>query len=161
MIRLSQPLDFDFFYDMYFHTDINPYLLYEMMDKPSFRPIYDDLSDKKLLYVFEKNGQQVGMFKLIPLTYRCSHIAYLGGLAIHPDFGGKGYGSAMMQAIIKYGQQLGLKRIELSVASINYKARHMYAKAGFEEEGVLRNYTYLQSENKYLDEVLMSYLYPI
>ncbi len=70
MIRQSQPFDFDFFHNMYFHPDINPYLLYEMMDKPSFRPIYDELSDKKLLYVFEKDEQQVGMFKLIPLSYR-------------------------------------------------------------------------------------------
>ncbi len=67
----------------------------------------------------------------------------------------------MMRAIIEYGQQLGLKRIELSVASINHRAKRMYAKVGFEEEGILRNYTYLKSENRYLDEVLMSYLYPI
>ena len=51
--------------------------------------------------------------------------------------------------------------MELSVAAINDKATHIYEKAGFQKEGVLRNYTYLKSENRYLDEVLMSYLYTI
>ncbi len=161
MIKPATSLDFDFFYNLYFHPQINPYLLYEMMDKAEFQPIFDDLLEKKVLFIFEMDGQDVGMFKLIPLTFRCNHIAYLGGVAIHPDSAGKGYGSMMMQAIVEYGAELGLKRMELSVAAINDKATHIYEKAGFQKEGVLRNYTYLKSENRYLDEVLMSYLYPI
>lgn len=161
MIKLATNQDFDFFYNLYFHPDINPYLLYEMMDKASFQPIYEDLLSKNLLFIFEADGQDVGMFKLVPLTYRCSHIAYLGGVAIHPDYNGKGYGKAMLQAIVDYGKTLDLKRIELSVAATNDKATHVYESVGFQKEGVLRNYTYLKSENRYLDEVLMSYLYPI
>lgn len=159
MIKSATIQDFDFFYSLYFHPHVNPYLLYEMMDKSAFEPIYADLLEKKILFTFEKDGQDVGMFKLIPLTYRSSHIAYLGGVAIHPDFSGKGYGSQMMQAIVDYGETLGLKRIELSVAAINKRAAHLYEKVGFQQEGVLRNYTYLKSENRYLDEILMSYLY--
>jgi L-phenylalanine/L-methionine N-acetyltransferase len=161
MIKPATIEDFDFFYSLYFHPLVNPYLLYEMMDKATFEPIYADLLAQKVLFIFGKDTQQIGMFKLIPLTYRSSHIAYLGGVAIHPDFSGKGYGAQMMQAIVDYGEILGLKRIELSVAAINEKARHLYEKAGFQKEGVLRNYTYWESENKYLDEILMSYLYPL
>lgn len=161
MIKPATAQDFDFFYYLYFHPEINPYLLYEMMDKASFQPIFNDLLDKKVLFIYHQEGYDVGMFKLIPLTYRSSHIAYLGGVAIHPDFNGKGYGVKMMQAIVDYGQSLGLKRIELSVAAINDKAAHVYEKVGFEKEGVLRNYTYLKNENKYLDEILMSYLYSV
>lgn len=161
MIKPATTKDFDFFYSLYFHPLVNPYLLYEMMDKSAFEPIYVDLLEKKVLFVFKKGAQDVGMFKLVPLTYRSSHIAYLGGVAIHPDFSGKGYGSQMMQAIVDYGGTFGFKRIELSVAAINEKATHMYEKAGFQKEGILRNYTYLKSENRYLDEILMSYLYPL
>jgi RimJ/RimL family protein N-acetyltransferase len=161
MIKPATPLDFDFFYNLYFHPQINPYLLYEMMDKTGFQPIFDDLLEKKVLFIFQMDGQNVGMFKLIRLTYRSNHIAYLGGVGIHPDFAGKGCGSKMMQAIVEFGAELGLKRMELSVAAINDKATHVYEKVGFHKEGILRNYTYLKSENRYLDEVLMSYLYPI
>ena len=161
MIKPATTQDFEFFYSLYFHPLVNPYLLYEMMDKSAFQPIYEDLLAQKILFIFEKDEQDVGMFKLIPLTYRSSHIAYLGGVAIHPDYSGKGYGSQMMQALVDYGETLGLKRIELSVAAIYEKATHIYEKAGFQKEGVLRNYTYLKSENKYIDEILMSYLYPL
>jgi putative acetyltransferase len=97
------------------------------------------------------------MFKLIPLTYRTSHIAYLGGLAVHPVFAGKGYGLAMLKEILAYAKQLGFLRVELSVASVNDKAIYLYEKAGFVKEGVLRKYTYLKSENRFLDEVMMAW----
>jgi putative acetyltransferase len=112
-----------------------------------------------VLYIFEIEGQNVGMFKFIPLKHRNSHMAYLGGVAIHPDYAGKGYGKMMMTAIIDFGKTLGLKRIELSTATTNHTAMHVYEKAGFQKEGILRNYTYLKSENRLLDEVMMSYLY--
>jgi putative acetyltransferase len=34
----------------------------------------------------------------------------------------------------------------------------LYEHAGFEKEGVLRKYTHLQSDDRFLDEVLMSYI---
>ena len=38
----------------------------------------------------------------------------------------------------------------------NEPAIKLYKKVGFEEEGILKNYTYLKKENKYINEVLMS-----
>jgi len=35
----------------------------------------------------------------------------------------------------------------------------LYEKAGFVKEGVLKKYTWLKNENKFLDEVMMAYLY--
>ena len=63
-----------------------------------------------------------------------------------------------MQEIIEYAKQNGFLRIELSVASINEKAIRLYEKAGFIKEGTLKKFTYLKSENKYLDEIMMAYL---
>jgi putative acetyltransferase len=65
----------------------------------------------------------------------------------------------MMRAIIELGRQKGLLRIELSAAATNNRAIALYEKAGFEREGILRRYTHLKSEGRFLDEVLMSYLY--
>jgi putative acetyltransferase len=130
-----------------------------MMDEQSFRPIFEDLLQQEVLYIFGADGQDVGMFKLIPLKHRTSHVAYLGGVAIHPDFAGKGFGIQMLQAIIDFGKSKGLLRIELSTATINEKAIKLYEKMGFVQEGILRHYTYMKSENRFLDEVLMSYLF--
>jgi len=158
MIRKATSSDFGFIYNLYMHQQVNPFLLYEMMDAETFQPIFDDLVAKQVKYVFDVNGIAVGMCKLVPFTYRTSHSVYLGGVAIDPAYAGKGYGFTMMQEIIAYAKAQGFLRIELSVAAINEKAIRLYEKAGFQKEGLLRKYSYLETEQRFLDEVLMSWL---
>jgi len=142
------------------HPQVNLFLLYEPMDIEEFKPIFDKLLASAIKYIFmDENSTPVGMFKLSPLTYRASHIAYLGGLAIHPNFAGKGFGRKMMQEIIDLANQQGYKRIELSVATENVRAIELYKKVGFEAEGVMRKYTNLRQEGRFLDELLMSYIF--
>lgn len=159
MIRHITNEDFDFIYSLYFHPQVNPYLLYEMMETNDFKPIYADLLEKNIVYVFENDGKKVGMFKLYAHTYRSSHISYLGGVAIHPDFGGKGFGQKMFKEILELARERGVRRLELSTGTTNEKAMRLYEKMGFQKEGVLRNYTFLKSENRFLDEMMMSYLF--
>jgi len=159
MTRQTTNADFHYIYSLYMHPSINPYLLYEYMDEVAFQPIFDDLQSKNLLYLFEHEGQKAGMFKLVPFTHRTSHIAFIGGVAIHPDLSGKGLGKQMFREIIERGRSMGLLRLELSTATDNARAIRLYESVGFEKEGVLRKYTWLKSENRFLDEVMMSYLY--
>jgi RimJ/RimL family protein N-acetyltransferase len=160
MIRKATTSDFEFIHDLYMHQDINPYLLYPVMDSDSFKPVFNELIEKGIKYVYiDSEGKPAGMFKLIPLTFRNDHIAYLGGLAIHPSFAGKGHARHMLQEILLFAKRIGIRRIELSTATINQKAIRLYERAGFEKEGILRKYTYLEKEDKYLDEVMMSYLF--
>jgi L-phenylalanine/L-methionine N-acetyltransferase len=159
MTRKINPSDFDFIYELYMHPAVNPYLLYEIMSKEDFRPIYNDLLAQNIIYIFSENGQDFGMFKLIPLAHRTSHINYLGGLAIHPKYSGNGYGQKMFLEIIEICRQKNIKRIELSVATTNLKAIKLYEKMGFKPEGILQKYTYLKSENRFLDEQYMAYLF--
>jgi putative acetyltransferase len=140
------------------HPQVNPFLLYEMMSAEEFRPIFDDLIRNRVKYIYEYEGKRVGMFKLVANVYREAHIVYLGGVAIHPGLSGKGYGFQMVKEIIEYAQQNDFLRIELSVSVENIGALRLYEKAGFKREGMLRKCTYLASENKYVDEVLMSWL---
>lgn len=158
MIRKATPSDFEFIYGLYFHPNVNPFLLYEQMDAPAFQPVFNDLLEKEVLYVFEHEGQNAGMSKLVPLAYRTDHIAYLGGVAMHPDFAGKGLGEKMVGEILQLAKQSGFLRIELSTATINERAIRLYEKTGFQKEGVLRRYCHLKSEGRFLDEVLMSCL---
>ncbi len=158
MYRKATKADFRFVYDMYMHPIINPHLLYEPMTDLEFEPIFTKLLTDNILYIFTKNNEPVGMFKLIPQAYRAAHIVYLGGFAIHPFFAGQGLGLKMLQQIIEYAGKNNFKRIELSAGVQNEKAIALYKKAGFVEEGILRKYTYLKTEDRYIDEVMMSYI---
>lgn len=146
MIKKAAQDDFDFIYGLYMHPRVNRFLLYEMMDAAAFRPIFDELLSDDVLYVYETDGVPTGMFKLVPLKHRASHVAYLGGLAIHPAFSGKGHGKILMREILSLGKQMGFLRIELGVETANTKAIGLYEKAGFEKEGVLRKYFHLKEK---------------
>ncbi len=151
--------DLDFFYALYMHPQVNPYLLYEMMDKENFVPIFNELLQQKVLYKYVTNDGEVGMCKLILLKHRNSHLMYLGGLAIHPSQAGKGYGQKIMQDIIVFAKANHILRIELSTSVENEKAIALYKKIGFTNEGILKKYTHLKSESRFIDEVLMSYIF--
>ncbi len=141
------------------HPAVNPFLLYEKMDRNEFKPIFDELLAQNIIYIYFENNKNIGMFKLIPLNHRNSHINYLGGLAIHPDFARKGYGQKMFDEILKIGKSRSLKRIELSVSTANITAISLYQKMGFKFEGILKDYTFLKAENRYIDEQYMAYIY--
>ena len=158
MLRAATKEDFDFIYELYMHPQINPRLLYEPMSKELFFPIFKGLLVKKVLFVYENDNKAVGMCKLVPQQHRIAHIVYLGGVAIHPSYAGKGFGQKMLEEIKDHVKQKGFLRIELSVEVINEKAVHLYEKAGFAKEGIMKRYTYIKEENKFLDEVMMAYL---
>lgn len=159
IIRSAAEEDFDFVYNLYVHPQNNPFLLYENMPAESFRKIFNELVDHHTKFIYERDNKPVGMFKLIPLTHRTSHIVYLGGLAVDPELAGRGYGYDMLQEIVRYVKEKGFLRIELSVTSINERAIRLYEKVGFVKEGILREYSYLKSEDRFVDETIMSYLF--
>ncbi len=159
MIIKALPSDFEFIYGLYFHPELNPFLLYEPMEAADFAPVFEELIRTEVLYIFEHQGEKIGMCKLIPLRYRNEHIAYLGGVAIHPNFAGKGSGEQMIREILTEAKRMGFLRVELSTATINERAIRLYEKTGFQKEGILRNFCLLKSQNRFLDEVMMSCLF--
>lgn len=158
MIRTATKTDFDYLYSLYMHPESNPWLLYEMMPAEAFRPIVEELLQKKALYIYEQDDMGVGMFKLVPMKFRNSHIMYLGGVAIHPEHTGKGYATEMILDAIDLVKSMDFTRIELTVATGNQRAIDLYTKCGFKTEGILKNYSFLASENRYIDEQVMALL---
>jgi len=65
----------------------------------------------------------------------------------------------MLNEILQLGKTMGFLRMELGVSEVNEKAIHMYEKAGFKKEGLLKKYIHLKNEHIFLDDVLMAYLY--
>jgi putative acetyltransferase len=158
MLRKASPADMPFIFDLYMHPAVNPWLLYDPMNIEAFQHVYLELLCQDVKYIFSDGQQDAGMVKLIPNAYRTAHILYIGGLAIHPAFAGKGYGSLLMRDIIAKAREDNFKRLELSVAISNSKAIRLYEQEGFVKEGVLKDYSYLKEEKRYIDEVLMAQL---
>jgi putative acetyltransferase len=158
MLRKATMDDFTFVHELYMHPEINPHLLYERQEKREFEPIYADLVARGIKYIFQVNDKAVGMIKMQPLQHRNGHIMYLSGVAIHPLQWGHGYGVQMLQEALKWAKSEGFHRVELSVGSKNIAAKNLYLRLGFEHEGVMKDYSFLKSENRYIDEDLMSYM---
>lgn len=155
MIRIATQNDFDFVFALYMHPLNNPWLLYEQMGADEFRPVYNELTARKSLYIYNEDGKDVGMFKLQPMKYRNSHIVYLGGVAVDAGSRQQGVGGRMMVEILARVKEMGFTRVELTVGTENATAIRLYEHAGFENEGRLKNYSFLKSENRYIDEFVM------
>jgi RimJ/RimL family protein N-acetyltransferase len=79
------------------------------------------------------------------------------GIAFGREHTGRGYGTDAMRVIVDYGfRELGLHRIELTVAPFNPAGIRAYEKAGFAEEGRRREAVW--HDGRWYDEVLMSVL---
>jgi RimJ/RimL family protein N-acetyltransferase len=76
---------------------------------------------------------------------------------IGPGGRDRGLGTEALRLIVGYGfEQLGLHRISLEVYAFNPRAQHVYEKAGFVVEGVLREA--LRYEDEWIDATVMSIL---
>src|SRR6266513_1865554 len=126
MIRKAIPEDFDFIYALHIHPHVNRFLFYEIIPAEEFKSIFNELLLQGILYVYEEDDILKGMFKLIPKLYRSSHSVFLGGIAIHPSFSGKGCGQRMLNEILLFGKEKGVLRMEFGVSTINTKAIHLY-----------------------------------
>lgn len=83
--------------------------------------------------------------------------AELGILIGDKDEWNKGYGTEAMLLLIRHCfDTLNLNRVSLRVYSENARARRAYEKAGFVEEGCLRQAVY--KHGKYDDVIIMSVL---
>lgn len=73
------------------------------------------------------------------------------------DNRGKGYGSEAVRLLLNFAfKDLNLYRIFLNVFQTNTNAIHVYEKAGFKKEGLLRKAAHI--DGKYVDVILMGIL---
>ncbi|WP_369246726.1 GNAT family N-acetyltransferase [Streptomyces sp. R41] len=101
------------------------------------------------------SGELVGevvLYDWNPAGRSCTFRTLIG-----PRGRGKGLGTEATRLIVGHGfEQLGLHRIELELYSHNQRARRVYDKVGFVEEGVRR-----QTETRdgvWVDETIMAIL---
>lgn len=82
------------------------------------------------------------------------HVLEINGLAVHPDGAGRGIGGRLVEAAVAEAQRRGARKVTLRVLGHNARARALYERCGFTQEGVLREEFLL--DGAYVDDVLMA-----
>jgi len=99
------------------------------------------------------DGKIVGMAYIVRGKFaKESHVGSLG-ICIQKEFRGLGIGNALMHYLMEWTEKTGLEKVSLTVFSTNKPAIRLYAKFGFQIEGIRRKQ--FKVKGKYVDEVIM------
>jgi len=102
------------------------------------------------------NGDTVGHISLGGISRKNSSARISRVLVGHTASRGKGYCTQMVKAVSKVGfEDLGLHKISLGVYDFNHGALRCYQKAGYVQEGVMRDVLRYQDEYWSLVEMSM------
>lgn len=101
-------------------------------------------------------GRVVGLLALRLGEGRRAHAGDIG-MFVHPEYHGRGVGSALLGAAIELAERwLALSRLELTVFVDNVPAIKLYEKFAFEVEGTLRRYA--RRDGEWVDVLAMARL---
>lgn len=122
----------------------------EMIEAPSLEKVSSYQSEliSKNGPVFYAINQEhvVGWCDIFPEENpRLSHRGSLG-MAIIPEFRGKGLGSELLGRALDHAKKFGLEKVELNVYTTNLSAIALYKKFGFQQEGLIRSYRKLDGQ---------------
>lgn len=69
---------------------------------------------------------------------------YLDTVSVNPAYGGKGFGTDLLEAAILHAVKLGISSISLNVEENNVKARRLYERLGFgyEKDRMINGHLY-------------------
>jgi len=114
----------------------------------------DNKDDRSLFLVAEVEGRIVGFARCIGKKLRRFRHQADFGICVERDYWGYGIGSELLNAIVIWSEQVGLKKITLSVVEDNVKAISLYKKYGFIVEGRLIDDRY-HSDGKFYNTIIM------
>lgn len=85
------------------------------------------------------NRKQVPCYKDAHWKYKAedNEVMVLHTLTVDPTQGGHGYGKAFVQFYEKYAKANGCPYLRMDTNKKNTRARHMYARLGYEEVGIV------------------------
>jgi [ribosomal protein S18]-alanine N-acetyltransferase len=89
------------------------------------------------IYVLRTEEEPVAAFCAFWLVIDQAHI---NNLAVRPELRGRGLGTQLLEAILVEARHLGATSLTLEVRRSNIAAQRLYAKAGFFEHSVRKNY---------------------
>jgi RimJ/RimL family protein N-acetyltransferase len=83
-----------------------------------------------------------------------AHVSAVEGFTVAPAWRGRGVGRALLAAAVDEARRRGSRKVSLRVLATNERARRVYAAAGLEVEGVLRDEFVIDGHP--VDDVLMA-----
>ena len=122
----------------------------------SSEPFFDDGTCLDDVLVAEVDGAVLGYVRLDqtgPLPSH-AHVLTINGLAVSPEHQRQGIGLALVQAALEEARRRGARKVSLRVLAPNARARRLYERCGFVQEGVLRREFLLNDE--LVDDLLLA-----
>lgn len=130
---------------------------YSKEDIEKWVAFHNSREDEVLLVIYDNDAQKlighVGLYKIDKTARK----AEVGILIADDNSRGKGYGTKLINTIIRYGfDTLNLNKVTAEVLSENKASEKMFRKCGFVVDGCLRDDVF--KNNRYYDVLSMSVL---
>lgn len=141
-LRRATVGDADFLVELLTHEEVEPYLSgISVKDREGIVAAIERSEREPEafgLFVIEVDGRPAGTMRFEG-GFGPSRIARLGGLAIHPDFRGRGLGDEAARAFQRHlFEDLGFHRLEAEVYGFNERSLAHAERNGWVREGVKR-----------------------
>ncbi|HLR08816.1 MAG TPA: GNAT family N-acetyltransferase [Bacillota bacterium] len=155
-LRVMEKEDLPFVHNMFNNPAImdywfeEAYLSYAQLQE-KFSKNMDD--ERQRHFILDKSGERLGFVALYSIDPRHRNAEY--AIMIDPDHQGNGYATPATRCAMDYAfNVLNLHKLYLYVDRENEKAMHVYKKAGFKKEAVLKEAFFVSGV--YHDAVIMS-----
>lgn len=114
-------------------------------------------SDKNIFIIARVDGRIAGNLGFT--GSELNRYAHQGefGMSVLKEYWGNGIGSLLIETLLGWARENGIRRISLRVDENNQRAQKLYEKFGFKQEGILRNKKRLAG-GSYRNEIIMAKL---
>jgi RimJ/RimL family protein N-acetyltransferase len=130
-LRRATADDVSFLVELYNDGDVEPFL--------GGRQSRDADAIRAEVERSEREPQKTGRMIAFDEVSEANRIAHLGGLAVHPDFRGRGVADEAARLLQRYLIfELGFHRLELACYGFNERAIRHSERVGYVREGVKR-----------------------
>jgi RimJ/RimL family protein N-acetyltransferase len=141
-LRRAEPTDVDFVAGLLAHGEVEPFLSQHRGREREDVLARIERSQREPasagVVVIEADGRRAGVMEYGTFSER-SRIADLAGLALHPDFRGRGLAHEAARVFVRHLLlDLGFHRLQLEVYGFNERAIAHAERVGFVREGVKR-----------------------
>jgi ribosomal protein S18 acetylase RimI-like enzyme len=119
-------------------------------------PSFDERTPPENILVACEDGHVVGFAQLraAPMAASSGHVQELNGMAVAPEYQGRGIGHLLLAAARDEAVRRGARRLTLRVLGSNERALGLYLACGYHIEGRLKGQYWLGG--RYVDDIFMA-----